>query len=99
MLFQKTRAGIFSAAETRRPAYWCDWRGKLCGHQTAEQFAFHREERCISMLLNPHADHLLGLPMRPQLSGPDFQMDIYSACRNDLDVGIQEFAADSFSEC
>ena len=37
--------------------------------------------------------------MRPQLSGPDFQMDIYSVCRNDLDVGIQEFAADSFSEC
>lgn len=47
-------------------------------------------ERNIPLLLShPHADHLLGLPMCPLLSRPDFQMDIYAVRRNGLDAAEQ----------
>lgn len=48
----------------------------------------HREHHIPIFVTHCHADHILGLPLCPQLMCPDYHIDIYGAARNNQ--GIRE---------
>lgn len=49
-----------------------------------------RHERCIPIFISHcHADHILGLPMCPQVLSPDYKFPIYGAPSNGQDIRSQ----------
>ena len=60
------------------------------GNGLMELSPYLRGERNIPIFISHcHADHILGLPLCPEALDPNFQLHIYGAAHNELDIAAQ----------